>query len=621
MRKFLLCLAGLLSIQVGWAQVGSGDEQGLETAVISTEMNAKAVDEALQGWWRKSNEGREQRMEWFREARFGCFVHWGVYAKAGGTWKGKRMQGYSEHLMRRERITVQEYTDSLITPFDPVRFDAEEWMRLAYEAGMRYFIITAKHHDGFAMFPSDVYPYDIRMTRMECDPMKELAEAARKYGIKFGFYYSHAFDWEHPDAPGNDWEFKNPGGDKLLYGAEWWLKRPEFLAQAQTYVNEKAIPQLAELVHRYHPDILWFDTPHKLPLSENLRILKYLRKIAPEVVINGRLARTSEIQFGDYQSTGDRAAYFFPVDGDWEAIPTTNESYGYNENDHSHKPAAHFIRLLASAAAKGGNILMNIGPKGDGVIDGNDVRILKEIAVWMKGNRESVQGVGKSGLPVQSWGETTLKGDSLYLHVFDYPADGRLYLSGMNADIVEAKFLLSDEKIKKQRINKTDWLLRLPAASLSCVDTVIFIRKKGNIIPGQTRLLLETMPNVLLAFDAELSGDQFDHGDGKKGRNYISNWTSPKGMLEWKVKNYKACNYQIVLEYTGAAKGDKGKVQIGIDGEEYSLEYVARPYATEQQKVAVVRLKPGEHRISLKGVDFEGKEFLRPMSLTFSPLP
>jgi hypothetical protein len=183
-------------------------------------------------------------MDWYTEARFGCFIHWGVYSLAGGEWDGKPVYGYAEHLMRVRRIPLPEYTERLVEPFNPVEFDADEWMRHASDAGMRYFIITAKHHDGFAMYFSDAYPYDMRMTDFKRDPMKELRIAAQKYNIKFGFYYSHAFDWEHPDAPGNDWDYNNPGGDKLLHGRDWWLNYPQFLPHAEKYVSEKSIPQI-----------------------------------------------------------------------------------------------------------------------------------------------------------------------------------------------------------------------------------------------------------------------------------------------------------------------------------------------------------------------------------------
>ena len=597
----------------------SGDEQGLETGTASAEEDY-AIRKQTESWWPQSMENHDKRMAWWRKARFGCFVHWGVYAQAGGTWKGKHTLGYSEHLMRQQRIPLQEYTDSLIRPFNPTAFDADQWMKLARDAGMRYFIITAKHHDGFAMFPSDAYPYDIRMTKMETEPMAELARAARKYGIRFGFYYSHAFDWEHPDAPGNDWEYENPGGDKLLYGAEWWRENPAFVERARKYVDQKAIPQLAELIHRYHPDILWFDTPHKLPLSENLRILQFIRETDPDIIVNGRLARNEKQQFGDYNSTGDRAAFFFPEKGDWESIPTTNESYGYNENDHSHKPASHFIRLLASATARGGNILMNVGPKGNGAIDEPDLNILRQMAQWMALNDCSVHEVGPSGLPAQSWGETTLRGDSLFLHVFQYPADGKLFLSGMNASIKEASFLASGEKIKTKRINDSDWLLQLPQGEMKCADTVIVVRKKGTIIPTDTRLLDEHIPNILLAFDARLCGEGWQHGDGKVARNYLSNWTSEDMKISWSVKNNKTARFEMILEYTGASDKENGSMQLLIDGKACPFDYRAEVGKTTRQTIATVCLKPGTHLITLQGDRREGREYLRPMSLTIQKI-
>src|SRR5262252_8769175 len=164
-----------------------------------------------------------------------------------------------------------------------------------------------------------------------------------KHGLKFGFYYSQAFDWGEANGAGNAWDYANPGGDKLIGGRNWWETRPEFLPKARKYVDEKAIPQLQELVRLYDPDIFWFDTASKLPPSENLRIMKAVRAASAHVIINGRLVRN----LGDYASTADRPAELAPHEGDWEGIPTTNESYGWNKFDQSHKPVGHFIQLLA----------------------------------------------------------------------------------------------------------------------------------------------------------------------------------------------------------------------------------------------------------------------------------
>ena len=247
--------------------------------------------------------------------------------------------------------------------------------------------------------------------------MQELREAAKKYGIKFGFYYSHAFDWEHPDAPGNDWDYDNPGGDKRLGGANWWLgDRKDFLPKAEKYVAEKSIPQIKELIAKYDPDILWFDTPSKLPLYLNIRIMEAINEADPEgkIVMNGRLVRFgSDQNMGDYKNTGDRAAFFPRTEGAWESIPTTNESYGYSVVDTLRKQASFFVQLLASAASKGGNILMNIGPMGNGKMDERDIRLLQQIGVWMNVNGESIYGTERTNLPIQPWGVTTCKGDTV----------------------------------------------------------------------------------------------------------------------------------------------------------------------------------------------------------------
>ena len=374
-KLFIYIILSVIVCKVSAQTTGDEDKEMLNKG---KERDQKAIDEAKQGWWTASMRNHDQRIQWWREAKFGMFIHWGIYSLPGGEWKGKKVSGYAEHLMRKEKISRNEYLD-LAHQFNPVKFNAEEWILNAKKAGMKYFIITAKHHDGFAMYDSKVSDFTIaQQTSFKRDPMAELATAAKKHGIKFGFYYSHAFDWEHPDAPGNDWEYKNPGGDLNLYGGrEWYDLHPELLEKAKKYVDEKAIPQIRELLKKYHPDILWFDTPQKLPLSENIRILKSIREIDSNVVVNGRLVRFADSNFGDYKNTADRPAEFYPVTGDWEAIPTTNESYGYHKFDSSHKPVSHFIRLLASAASRGGNLLMNIGPKGDGAFDEKDMTILE----------------------------------------------------------------------------------------------------------------------------------------------------------------------------------------------------------------------------------------------------
>jgi alpha-L-fucosidase len=619
-RRNLLILALLLSPAAHFAQVPDRkDEQGMELGKLDLKQDSLALQEALTGWWEKAGGTSDNRLSWYNDAKFGCFVHWGVYSVPGGEWKGKEVAGYSEHLMRKEKISVDEYRKALVETFYPDEFDADEWIRCAKKAGMRYFIVTAKHHDGFAMFFSDAYPYDMRLTKFNRDPMKELADAAKKQGIKFGFYYSHAFDWEHPDAPGNDWERPNPGGDKLLCGSSWWLSCPQFLPHAEKYVNEKSIPQILELIHKYQPDILWFDTPHKLPLYENIRILKAIREVNADIVVNGRLARFGNHNLGDYKNTGDRAAYFYPVEGYWESIPTTNESYGYSRHDHSHKPVAHFVRLLATAVSKGGNILMNVGPMGNGKWDDKDIRIFDGIGRWLEAYGESIYGNVATDLPVQTWGVTTRKEEITYLHVYHWPENHELVVGGLTSDIADA-WIVSDKKkeaIGYSRINDNDVMLKLTGGAPDTMNTVIALTLKNVKESYPVMLLDPARDNTLLAFDATLNGNDWRFGDGKPNRNYAGAWKRNDQALQWKFRLNEPADYKLYIRYNTASAEDRGMVSIEVDGKKSELSYTpfTERQGTKDLYAGDIKLEKGEHLITLKGKAYHGDEYMRPVAL------
>jgi alpha-L-fucosidase len=269
--------------------------------------------------------------------------------------------------------------------------------------------------------------------------------------------------------------------------------------------------------------------------------------------VNGRLVRNAAANFGDYKNTADRPAEFYPVTGDWEAIPTTNESYGYHKYDNSHKPASFFVQLLAKAASKGGNLLMNIGPKGDGNFDAKDLRILDSIGKWMDVNSESIYGVKASPLPLQSWGVTTQKENKLYLHVFNWPADGKLYVGGLKSHPNHI-YLLSNKtkKLSYKRLNKTDLYLTVPTSSPDAGNAVIVMEYKT---PPQTDSTRYLAPNIsthrLLAFDAELQGKGLSFGDGKAERYYVENWSQGKGQsIQWKFRTARKAVHKIEAKYT-----------------------------------------------------------------------
>lgn len=584
-----------------------------------------------------SEKQRDERLASWREARFGMFVHWGVYSGLEGYWRGQPQRGYAEHIQRAQKISMADYRREVVAPFNPKNFDADAWIRAARDAGMGYFVITAKHHDGFAMFDSKASPYDIvDATAFARDPMPALREACRKYGVKFGFYYSHAFDWGEENAPGNDWDYNNPGGDKLLHGANWWLNDATFLPKARRYVDEKAIPQLLELIRQYQPDLLWFDTPHKLPPEENLRILAAVREAAPHIPVNSRVLsgqfRPFYTGLYDYLSTTDKPAEFPPQTEDWEGIPTTNESYGYSAHDLSHKPPSHFIGLLSKAAARGGNILMNIGPRADGSIDPKDLSILEGIGTWWRVNGESIRGTTRTPLPVQAWGESTRRGNRLYLHVFQWPSDGRLVVGGLLSPITKAWLLAAPDRPLPISGNQ----ITVPKDAPDPVLSVVAVECAEEPRTEPVRLLSSSVTaDTLRTFDGTLAG-KLRPGPGKERDAWVQNWRSPADAVTWRVRANAPMAFDVEIAYDApeaqqakTAEGDAGKEQLkarqGAGGTfsvrigDRVINKSVRPGLNICEALGLVVFAPGEQEIRVQALDISGEELFRLRHLRLVP--
>ncbi len=567
-------------------------------------------DSPEMAWWRESMRTHDSRMQWWREARFGMFVHWGVYSYLGGIWQGQPVKGYAEHIQRRFRIPISVYREQVAANFNPTNFNADEWIKAAKNAGMGYIIITAKHHDGFAMYESKVSDYNVvKATPFKRDPMKELRAACKKYGLRFGFYYSQAWDWGDPNAPGNDWDYENPGGDRGLHGGStWWESEPELLDKVRKYVDGKAIPQLLELIREYDPDILWFDTPSRLPPSENLRIMKVVRQAKPDIVINGRLVRG----YGDYDSTTDRPAEFPPHEGDWEAIPTTNESYGWHQADRAHKPVAHFIQLMAKAAARGGNLLLNVGPRGDGRIDNPDLAILEGIGKWWETNGESIRGTGRTPLPVQVWGESTRKGNVLYLHVFGWPPDGKLVVGGLKSDVRRA-YLLADprrEALSISRINPLDVVIEVPRTAMDEADSVVVLECRGDVRTDPAYLLQPVFPtNLLRAFDGQLRGKRLRFGPGKLRDAWVYGWSNQTDYVAWPVRLNQPATFELVVFYDAGADSEGGVFEVTLGRN--SLTGTVRRGEFVSTSIGRVDLEPGVYELRVAPRQIKRGELMR----------
>jgi len=341
------------------------------------------------------------RMSRWAEARFGIFVHWGVSAVPAGWWKGRRVEGLSEWIQFKERIPCREYA-ALAGEFNPSGFDAGEWVRRVADAGAKYFVYTAKHHDGFAMYRSSVSDFNIAdATPFGRDPLAELQEACREQGVMLGLYYSQMIDWADPDAIGpqcNDWDFDRAAGDFHRY----W--------------HRKAMPQLEELLTRYGPiGLLWFDMPAGIPAECAQEAFQLVRRLQPRAVVNSRLCDGGPF---DYQSMDDNYFNNHLPDRDWETAATTNESWAYVEGADRWKPAAALCESIAYAVSRNGNYLLNVGPDASGRFPQPAVDQLANVGRWLRRAGDGIFAAGSADIPTTyDWGCVTRRGNACYLHV------------------------------------------------------------------------------------------------------------------------------------------------------------------------------------------------------------
>ena len=316
---------------------------------------------------------KEARLRWFREAKYGLFIHWGLYAIPAGEWKGRTIPGIGEWIMNRARIPVAEYS-RLAAQFNPVKFDPDAWVQLAQDAGMKYIVITSKHHDGFALFKSKASPFNVvDATPFKRDILKELAEACRKRGMRLGFYYSQSQDWHEADGAGNTWDFG-----------------PDDKKDYDKYLRGKAEPQVRELLTGYGPvALVWFDTPRMMTPERAGRFTDIVRSLQPECLIDGRLGAA-----GDYISTGDNAIPPQVGSEAWETPATINHTWGYRTDDLDWKSPGDITFKLLDIVSKGGNYLLNVGPMASGIIPQASQDVLRVVGRWLKINGEAVYGAG-----------------------------------------------------------------------------------------------------------------------------------------------------------------------------------------------------------------------------------
>ena len=426
---------------------------------------------------------KAQRLAWWQDAKFGMFIHWGVYAKAGGEWNGET--NHAEWLQFSAKIPLAEFTEYAKT-FSPDKFDADEWVQVANDAGMKYLVVTAKHHDGIAMYDSASSDHNVvKLAGLKFDPIKELSEACRKQDIHFCVYYSLGRDWQDPDVPTG-----NPGKTKPGWRSNLLDFPDEDQKDFSKYFERKVKPQVRELLTNYGPiGVMWFDTPERISPEESAELLKLIRDLQPNCIVNARVGNG----LGDY-GTPEQKIPEEIGSKPWETCMTLNGHWGYNKADQDWKSTASLLRNLIDIVSKGGNYLLNVGPTGEGLIPEPSVVRLLELGNWLQTNGDAIYGCGptpfgselgtidhdkkdKKGRPTFNlkWDyRCTTKPGQLFIHILKWPEDGKFELAGLQSKVTGVSLLADGQELKFQQ-SAANVTIELPKQAPDKIASVIRI--------------------------------------------------------------------------------------------------------------------------------------------------
>jgi len=558
-------------------------------------------------------EQRDVRMAWWREAKFGMFIHWGLYAVPAGEWKGQPVAGIGEWIMNKARIPAADYA-ALAKDFNPTNFDAEAWAILAKEAGMKYLIITAKHHDGFAIFNTKASTFDIvDATPFKRDPLKELAAACAKHGIKLGFYYSQSQDWHHPGGAGNSWD-------------------PSVVGDYDAYLEKVAIPQVRELLTNYGPvSVLWYDTPRRMTIERAEKFLP-VHKLQPGLIVNNRLATPSpdgKSLMGDTETPEQ----FIPPNGfpghDWETCMTMNQTWGFKKNDQDWKSTTTLIRNLSDIASKGGNFLLNVGPDATGAIPSPSIDRLREIGAWLKPNSVAIHGTQGGPFPRRlDWGRTTTRkrtdgGTTLYAHIWERPSDGRILLPGVPETPSGAKMLIGGASVQTTTSPEGIWL-NVPKFSTDTPVTIAVVEFPAAVTTTQRITGPGPDGSILLgAREAALAGPD----DAKPVLSGEGQDASFKAAIGWSAQySFETPREQLWLATAEVSLAAYNRLNLSAPGPfGRSIASAMQPFGKGPGEfgfveIGVIRLPAGLNSLNLKS-EMEDTRPIEIRKIRLSPLP